>query len=306
MKQFALIGAAGYIAPKHFKAIKETNNLLVAAHDKHDSVGILDSYFPNAEFFTEYEAFDKFLDVRNRNQNARPVDYVTVCSPNYLHDSHCGLALRAGAHAICEKPMVIDPHDLDRLSDLEQIYGRRIFAVLQLRHHPEVLKLKRQFENCDRRVDITLKYVTRRGKWYHQSWKGNDELSGGIVMNIGVHFFDFLAWIFGRPESSKIHLSEKSRYSGTLELERARVRWFLSVDQSDLPQEVVDANGYAYRRLVCDGQEIDLSAGFTDLHTEVYRQILAGNGFGVEDTRMSIELIHHIRTGESIHSFQAA
>lgn len=297
-KNFALIGVAGFIAPKHLKAIKETGNTLVAAVDKHDAVGIMDNHFPDANFFTEIERFDRFLEKQRREPSGTPVDYVSICTPNYLHDSHCRLALRVGSHAICEKPLVISPWNLDQLRDLEQDYGKRVYSVLQLRLHPELIRLKKAIDDSPngQRREICLTYVTRRGKWYHQSWKGDVERSGGVAMNIGVHFFDFLSWIYGRPNRSFLHLSQSSRMSGVLELEKARVRWFLSVDAQDLPEQVRAKGGHAFRSITVDGEEIDLSTGFTDLHTEVYKDILAGGGYGIEESQPAIELVYQIRT----------
>ena len=288
-----MTGVGGYVAPKHLKAIKETGNQLVVSVDKHDSVGIIDSYFPHSSFFTEFERFDRFLE-KSKLEN-EPIDYVSVCSPNYLHDAHCRTALRIGADAICEKPLVVNPWNVDQLSELEQTYGQRVHAVLQLRYHPEVLKLKQEAEFNSERRDICLTYVTRRGKWYHHSWKGDPNRSGGLAMNIGVHFFDFLTWIYGAPEKNTVHLSEASRMSGVLELEKARVRWFLSVNSDDLPEATINAGGYAHRSITIDGAEFDLSAGFTDLHTTVYEDILNGGGYGVQDARPAIDLVHHIR-----------
>lgn len=299
MHNFALIGIAGFVAPKHLKAIKETGNQLVAAMDRHDAVGIMDSYFPDASFFTEIERFDRFLEKQRRAIGGIPIEYLSVCSPNYLHDSHCRLALRVGAHAICEKPLVVNPWNLDQLRELESEYQRRVFTVLQLRLHPELVRLKKDIEQrgmSQPRKEICLTYITRRGKWYHQSWKGDEERSGGVAMNIGVHFFDFLLWIYGNQQRSFLHLKQPSRMAGVLELEKARVRWFLSVDANDLPVSVREKGGHAYRSITSDGAEIDLSEGFTNLHTEVYRDILSGGGFGIEDSQPAIELIYQLRT----------
>lgn len=312
-KRFALIGAGGYIAPKHLKAIKDTGSDLSVAVDRHDSVGVLDSYFPDASFFTEFERFDRFLEKQRHDKDGQPVDYVSICSPNYLHDSHCRLALRVGADAICEKPLVINPWNIDQLRDLEQIHGQKVNAVLQLRLHEAVVELKKDADNSSpgNKPEILLTYITRRGKWYHHSWKGDAARSGGLPLNIGVHFFDFLTWIFGEAESSVMHLNEDTRCSGTLELEKARVRWFLSVDASDLPKEIVSEGGFAYRSITCDGKEVDLSKGFADLHTRVYQEILAGRGFGIEDTRAAIDLVYKIRktalssTGPDAHPLLA-
>lgn len=308
MKNFALVGAAGYIAPKHLKAIKDTGNQLVVACDKHDSVGILDSYFPDASFFTEFERFDRFLEKQRQGSNGVPIDYVSICSPNYLHDAHCRLALRIGADAICEKPLVINPWNIDQLRDLEQTYGKRVNAVLQLRLHDAVkeLKAKADANSNGEKPEILLTYITRRGKWYHHSWKGNPAQSGGLPLNIGVHFFDFLTWIFGDVEQCEMHLAQPSRYSGTLELEKANVKWFLSVDEDDLPEAVVKSGGYAYRSITCDGEEVDLSKGFTDLHTRVYEEVIAGRGHGLEDTRAAIDLVYKIRQQKTVSTTAAS
>ncbi|MBL8890170.1 MAG: Gfo/Idh/MocA family oxidoreductase [Planctomycetaceae bacterium] len=307
-KNFALIGVAGFIAPKHLKAIKETGNRLVAAVDKHDAVGIMDNHFPDANFFTEIERFDRFLEKQRRETNGSPIDYVSICTPNYLHDSHCRLALRVGSNAICEKPLVISPWNLDQLRDLEQDYGKKVYSVLQLRLHPDLIRLKKEIDAAanGHRREICLTYITRRGKWYHQSWKGDVERSGGVAMNIGVHFFDFLSWIYGRPNRSFLHLNQPSRMSGVLELEKARIRWFLSVDANDLPEQVRAKNGHAFRSITVDGEEIDLSTGFTDLHTEVYKDILAGGGFGIEDSQPAIELVYQIRTSTVVSPNESA
>ena len=306
---FALVGAAGYIAPKHMKAIRDTGHSLVAAVDKNDSVGIIDSYFPKASFFTEVERFDRHLEKIKRAKPANAVRYVSICSPNYLHDAHCRLAMRVGAHAICEKPLVINPWNLDQLCDLENEYGQRIYNVLQLRLHPAVRALKDSMTSArtsTKKPEIRLTYVTRRGKWYFHSWKGDVQRSGGIAMNIGVHFFDFLIWVFGSVESSELHLKDDDRMAGHLELDRARVRWFLSVSEEDLPQDVKASGGYAFRSLTIDEKDIDLSAGFTDLHTDVYRDILSGGGFGIEAARPAINLVYQLRTAEPVTSGEAA
>jgi len=271
---------------------------MVVAYDKHDSVGIVDSYFPNSSFFTEFERFDRFLEKQRHEKDGTPVDFVSICSPNYLHDAHCRLALRVGADAICEKPLVINPWNLDQLTELEQIHGKKVFSVLQLRLHEAVIDLKKKAEasSSGKKPEILLTYITRRGKWYHHSWKGGMQRSGGLPLNIGVHFFDFLTWIFGKPESSRVYMNEPSRCSGSLELEKANVKWFLSIDETDLPEAVVENGGYAFRSITCDGEEVDLSKGFTDLHTQVYQEILAGNGHGIQDARPAIELVHKMRT----------
>ncbi len=297
MKNFALIGAAGFVAPKHLKAIKDTDHQLVAAIDPHDAVGVLDSYFPASRFFTEIERFDRHLEKLRMEGEGQAVEYVSICSPNYLHDAHTRLALRVGAHAICEKPLVINPWNLDQLAAVEQATPGRVYNVLQLRLHPAVQTLKQQWQNespADKR-DIVLTYVTRRGRWYESSWKGSQERSGGVAMNIGIHFFDMLIHLAGPVMQSDVHLRDVDRMAGFMELETARVRWFLSINENDLPDEVRAQGGYAYRSIRSDGEEIDLSAGFTDLHTRVYENILSGGGFGIEDARPGIDAVYNIR-----------
>jgi UDP-N-acetyl-2-amino-2-deoxyglucuronate dehydrogenase len=299
---FALIGAAGFIAPRHMQAIHDTGNNLLAAVDPHDCVGRLDSYFPDARFFTEIERFDRFLEKRRRGPEEQRVQYVSICTPNYLHDAHVRLALRVKAHAICEKPLVISPWNLDALQELEAEYGCRVYNVLQLRLIPTLQELKRvvDADRSDHRADICLTYVTRRGKWYDVSWKGNPEKSGGVSMNIGVHFFDLLGWLFGEPEHWEVHLRTPRKMAGVLELERARIRWFLSVDEDDLPESTRQAGKFAYRSMTLDGQEIEFSDGFTDLHTRVYREILAGRGAGLEDARPAIELVFALNNCDTV------
>jgi UDP-N-acetyl-2-amino-2-deoxyglucuronate dehydrogenase len=294
--KFALIGAAGYIAPRHMKAIKETGNDLVAALDPFDSVGIIDSYFPNAHFFTEPERFDRHLD-KLRRTITNKVDYVSICSPNYLHDAHIRMALRNGAHAICEKPLVLNPWNLDALSEIENESGKKIFTILQLRHHPAIIALREkvQLMQADHIFDIQLEYITSRGSWYHRSWKGNIEKSGGIATNIGVHFFDMLTWIFGNPTENIVTNYASDRASGKLKLQRANVNWFLSINAETLPNEVKMNNKTTYRSLSIDGEDFEFSEGFTDLHSVSYKNILSGNGYGLEDTRASIKIVHEIR-----------
>lgn len=301
-RRFALIGAAGYIAPRHLQAIHDTGSELVAAVDPHDSVGILDRYFPDARFFTEIERFDRHLERLRRDPNEQPVEYISVCTPNYLHDAHVRLAFRLKAHAICEKPLVISPWNLDQLEELEQEHQRRVFTVLQLRLHPAVQALKAALDadTSGQRKDISLTYVTARGSWYKSSWKGSEEKSGGLAMNIGVHFFDALLWLFGPMQRSSVHIANGVRLAGSLELERATVRWYLSVDRNDLPEHVRARGGSAFRALTIDGEDVDFSEGFTDLHTEVYRDILSGGGYGIEDARPAIELVHTIRTSREV------
>ena len=300
MENFALIGVGGYVAPRHLKAIRDTGNRLVAAVDPFDSVGILDQYNLDARFFTEFERFDRFLEKLRRRSSERQVSYVSICSPNYLHDAHVRLALRVRAHAICEKPLVISPWNLDQLAELEAEFGRRVCTVLQLRVHPKLVKLREDIlkSNPDHQFDVSLTYVTRRGPWYGVSWKGSEEKSGGVAMNIGVHFFDMLMWLFGSVQECQVHLRQKEKMAGFLALERADVRWFLSVDADDLPDGCLEAGKPAFRSITIDGSEVEFSGGFEDLHTRVYEQTLAGDGFGIEDARPSVELVHQIRTCE--------
>jgi len=288
---FALVGAAGYVAPRHMKAIADTGNTLVAAVDPHDSVGIIDHYFPEAAFFTEVERFDRFLEKRRRLGEAERVHYLSICSPNYLHDAHVRLALRVGAHAICEKPLVLSPWNLDQLAALEQESGRRVYSVLQLRLLPQLLALKRKLGSG--RANVELTYITPRGRWHGVSWKGVPEKSGGIALNIGVHFFDALIWLYGRPQGSRVYMAKADKMSGVFELERARVSWFLSVDRADMPASEMAKP--AYRLLRTDDHEIEFSSGFPELHTEVYRDVLGGGGFSIDDARPAIQLAHDIR-----------
>jgi UDP-N-acetyl-2-amino-2-deoxyglucuronate dehydrogenase len=295
MKRFALIGAAGYIAPRHMKAIKETGNELVASLDKHDNVGILDSYFPGSDFFTEFERFDRHLDKLRRQ--GQGVDYVSICSPNYLHDSHIRLALRQQAHAICEKPLVLNPWNVDALEEIEKETGKRVFTILQLRLHPAIIELRNKVMAgpIDKVYDIDLTYITSRGNWYHVSWKGDEAKSGGVATNIGVHFFDMLLWIFGSVKNISVKEHTEDTASGTLSLERARVNWLLSIDADRLPQSAKTAGKRTYRSLTMEGNSIEFSDGFTDLHTDSYKEILSGRGFGLKEARQSIDLIHQIR-----------
>lgn len=294
---FALIGAAGYIAPRHLKAIRDTGNRLVAATDPSDSVGVIDSYFPDSRFFTEIERFDRHLEKLRRKSPAEAVRYVSICSPNYLHDAHIRLALRVKAHAICEKPLVINPWNLDQLTELEDEFGMRVYTVLQLRTHPALLDLKARLERegANGKRDVVLTYVTRRGAWYDASWKGREEKSGGVTMNIGIHFFDLLVWLFGAVEASEVRLRGPRRAAGCLELQRARARWFLSVDGADLPENCRRTGKVAHRSLRVDGEEIEFTEGFADLHTRVYEEILAGHGYGIADARPSIQAVYDIR-----------
>ncbi len=296
MKNFALTGVAGYVAPRHLKAIKETGNALLAAVDPHDSVGILDQFFPDAAFFTEVERFDRHMEKLRRGPEDGRINYVSVCSPNHLHDAHIRLALRVGAHAICEKPLVLNPWNLDVLSEIEEEYGGRIFNVLQLRVHPKLMALRDQLQEVQGvRHQVKLNYVTSRGTWYRYSWKGDHRKSGGIATNIGIHFFDLLIWFFGKVQSSTVLVREDTRMGGELELANADVQWFLSTDGADLPEEVRGTKP-TYRSITVDGEEVEFSGGFRDLHTLVYEGVLAGEGFSVEDARPSIELVHDLRT----------
>ncbi|MBI9065645.1 MAG: Gfo/Idh/MocA family oxidoreductase [Salinivirgaceae bacterium] len=300
MKNFALVGAAGYIAVRHLKAIKETNNNLVAALDPFDSVGIIDSYFPEADFFTEFERFDRHIYKLNREKN--PVEYISICSPNYLHDSHIRFALRQGADAICEKPLVLNPWNIEALKDYEKETGKKVYNVLQLRLHPSIIALKEKIDkgDPDKIYDVDLSYITSRGKWYHYSWKGNDAKSGGVATNIGVHFYDMLSWIFGEVQMNQVHVRTETKAAGYLEFKRARVRWFLSVDYNDLPQEIKEKGQRTYRSITIENDELEFSGGFTDLHTKTYNGILNGEGFGLDDAFASINIVHHIRNTQPI------
>ena len=298
MKNFALIGAAGYVAPRHLKAIKETGNNLLCAIDPHDSVGILDQYFPLADFFTEFERFDRHADKLRRRQGTgnslSPIDFVSICSPNYLHDAHIRWALRTGADAVCEKPMVLNPWNIDTLEQFERETGRRIWNILQLRLHPSVTALPLPVSG---RAIIKLNYITPRGSWYHHSWKGDESKSGGIATNIGIHFFDLLISLFGHVDKSKVLLYQQDKAQGELILKNADVEWFLSIDELDLPCELREKGQRSFRQLTINNQPVDFSEGFTDLHTLSYQEILAGRGFGISDTRAAIELAHSLRQG---------
>lgn len=299
-KNFAMTGVAGFVAPRHLEAIKATRNRLVAAVDPHDAVGVLDRYSFDVRFFTEFERFDRHLEKLRRGGQEGRVDYVSVCSPNYLHDAHIRHALRAGADVICEKPLVINPWNLESLQELEAETGRRISTVLQLRLHPQLVALKAQIdaEAASVRHEVCLTYVTTRGRWYDVSWKGSDERSGGIVTNIGIHFFDLLMWLFGPVEASTVHLREPHRVAGALELAKARVVWFLSVEAADLPFTPQAGGRATHRSIVVDGLEVEFSDGFTNLHTRVYEEVLAGRGFGVDVARPSVDLSSRIRRAE--------
>lgn len=300
MKNFALIGVAGYIAPRHLQAIRDTKNNLVAALDKFDTVGIIDSFFPNADFFTEFERFDRHIDKLKRQ--GTKIDYVSICTPNYLHDSHIRFALRHQADAICEKPLVLNPWNVDALREIEKETGKRVFTILQLRLHPSIIALREQVLNGpkDKIYDIDLSYITSRGNWYQISWKGDTSKSGGVATNIGIHFFDMLIWVFGIVKKNVVHQMEEDMAAGYLELERGRVRWMLSINADHLPADVKAKGKRTYRSLTMEAQEIEFSDGFTELHTMSYQQIIDGKGFGLEDAQPSIQLAHDIRNAMSI------
>ncbi|MAD60506.1 MAG: oxidoreductase [Myxococcales bacterium] len=299
-KNFAMLGASGFVAPRHMKAISSLGHTLKAACDPYDGVGILDRYFPECRFFTEVERFDRYLERCRRQGNNEQINYLSICSPNYLHDAHCRLAMRSGAAAICEKPLVISPWNLDQLCALEEEHEQRIYTVLQLRLHESVKALKekltiQQAKHPHQRTQIELTYITRRGQWYHQSWKGNSNKSGTLAMNIGIHFFDMLLWLFGDIKSQRVHLREDNKVGGVLALANADVRWLLSIDANDLPAESIAKGNHAYRALKMGDESFDFSTGFDDLHTKVYADILAGGGYGIKDARPAIELVHQIR-----------
>src|SRR4029079_17009018 len=292
MTSFALVGAAGYIAPRHMRAIKAVGGDLKVAFDPNDSVGIIDSYFPQASFFVELERFDRHIDKLQRRGEA--IDHVAICSPNYLHDAHCRFALRSGADAICEKPLVLNPWNIDGLAEIEQDTGRKISTILQLRLHPAIIALREQFATSNKRHKVDLTYIASRGRWYYASWKGEDAKSGGVATNIGVHFFDMLSFVFGPAKRNEAHLREPERAAGFLECARADVSWFLSVDRNDLPAEV-QGKKTTYRSITVDGEEIEFSEGFTDLHTRSYEEIVAGRGFGIDEVRSSIDIVSTFR-----------
>ena len=296
-KNFALVGAAGYIAPRHMQAIKDTGNKLVTAVDTSDSVGILDRYFMNVDFFTEFERFDRHTEKLRREGEDKRIHYVSICSPNYFHDAHIRYALRIGAHAICEKPLVLNPWNIDALNEIEEESPGNIYNILQLRVHPTIIDLKKRVDEEQRseKHEIDLSYITSRGKWYFYSWKGILEKSGGVATNIGIHFFDMLIWIFGKVESVEVHYKDEKKVGGYLELEKARIRWFLSLDKNDLPEQAVKEGKPTFRSILVDGNEVEFSGGFTDLHTVVYENILAGRGYRLEDVRPSVELAYNIR-----------
>jgi UDP-N-acetyl-2-amino-2-deoxyglucuronate dehydrogenase len=296
-KNFAITGVAGYVAPRHLKAIRDTGNRLIAAADPNDSVGVLDGFFERVAFFTEFERFDRHLEKLRRKGGGDEIHYLSICSPNYLHDAHARLALRLGADAICEKPVVLNPWNIDALQELEEESGRRVYTVLQLRVHPALMALREKIMHESQRKDhqIELTYITSRGPWYLVSWKGQVERSGGLATNIGIHFFDLLIWLFGNVKHSEVHHASQFKTCGYIELKKAQVRWYLSIDKDDLPDEAKGKGQQTYRSITVDGEEIEFSGGFTDLHTVVYENILAGKGHGLEDARPSIELAHDIR-----------
>ena len=300
-KNFALIGASGYIAPRHLQAIKDTNNNLIAALDRFDSVGIIDSYFPNADFFVEPEIFDRHIE-KLKFENNTNLDYISICTPNYLHDSHIRMALRREADAICEKPLVLNPWNIDALQKIEYESGRRIWNVLQLRLHETIIDLKKQIDAApnDKLYDVDLTYLTSRGNWYYTSWKGDKSKSGGVATNIGVHFYDMLSWIFGDVKKNIVHIQTHDRCSGYLEFEKARVRWFLSINYDVLPSEIKLKGLRTYRSITVQGKELEFSGGFTDLHTRVYEGILNNKGYGLDDSRPAIEIVHKIRNSNPI------
>lgn len=299
-KNFALIGAAGYIAPRHMRAIKDTGNNLLVAMDNNDSVGVIDSYFPQAAFFTEFERFDRHIDkLKRQNQS---IDYVSICSPNYLHDSHIRFGLRNGADVICEKPIVLNPWNIDALEEIEKETGKSIYNILQLRLHKSIVALKEKVDNgpADKVYDFDLTYQTSRGNWYYTSWKGDSSKSGGIATNIGVHFFDMLGWIFGDLKDNKVHIHTHDRAAGYLEFEKARVRWFLSINYDTIPEEVKATGKRTYRSITIDGEEIEFSDGFTELHTMSYQDVLSGGGFRIGEARKAIDIVHDIRHSEPL------
>ena len=299
-KNFGIIGVAGYIAVRHLKAIKDTENNLLASLDKFDSVGLIDSYFPESDFFVEFERFDRHFDKLKRS--GTKIDYVSICSPNYLHDSHIRFALRHKADAICEKPIVLNPWNVDALQEIEKETGHSVYTILQLRLHPKILELREKIQNAPpgKIYDIDLTYITSRGNWYNISWKGDVQKSGGVATNIGIHFFDMLEWIFGETKTNIVHLSEHNKAAGFLELKNARIRWFLSLDFNDIPIPVRETGRRTFRSIIVEGEEVEFSEGFTDLHTLAYKEILDGKGYGLHDARQSVETVYIIRNAKSV------
>jgi UDP-N-acetyl-2-amino-2-deoxyglucuronate dehydrogenase len=302
MKNFALIGASGYIAPRHMRAVKETNNNLVCSLDPFDSVGIIDSYFPNCDFFTEFERFDRHIDMLRRENSSKAIDYVSICSPNYLHDSHIRFALRSGANAICEKPIVLNEWNIEGLMDFEKNHGKNVYTILQLRLHKTIQDLKKKIliEKSKNKYDVDLSYITSRGNWYKYSWKGDINKSGGIATNIGVHFFDMLYYIFGNVENIVLHHSSENKASGFIEYENARVRWFLSLDSNDIPTEIRDQGQRTFRSIKINNEELEFSSGFTELHTEAYNEIIKGNGFSLKENISAISTVSQLRNMKPI------
>ncbi len=300
MKNFGIIGVGGYIAPRHLKAIKETGNNLIVALDKNDSVGIMDSYFPQCSFYTEYERFDRFVEKIKHTEDK--LDFVTVCTPNYLHDSHIRFGLRAGADVICEKPLVLNPWNIDALQKMEEQTGKKVYNILQLRLHPAIIEWKNMIDNGPKNkvYDVDLTYITSRGLWYYTSWKGDSSKSGGVATNIGVHFYDMLSWIFGNIQENIVHIYEHDRAAGLLRFEKARVRYFMSINVDTLPKQALEQGKRTYRKMEMDGKEIEFSDGFTELHTESYKKILAGEGFGLDQAYQSIKIVHDIRNTRAI------
>ncbi|MDH7445053.1 Gfo/Idh/MocA family protein [Aquimarina sp. 2201CG14-23] len=298
-QNFAIMGVGGYIAPRHLKAIKDTDNNLIAALDKFDSVGIIDSYFPESHFFVEFERFDRHIEKLKRRRNIQ-LDYVSICTPNYLHDSHIRMALRRGASAICEKPLVLNPWNIDALVEIEKESEGKVNTILQLRLHPSIIALKEKVDKGpkDKIYDFDLTYLTSRGNWYHASWKGDVSKSGGIATNIGVHFYDMLSWVFGEVKQNKVHVLTDDSASGYLEFEKARVRWFLSINYDNIPDDIKEQGKRTYRSITIDNEEIEFSTGFTELHTRSYEGILEGNGYGLMDAKTSIQIVHDIRNAE--------
>jgi UDP-N-acetyl-2-amino-2-deoxyglucuronate dehydrogenase len=299
MKMYALIGAAGYIAPRHMRAMADTGGKLAVAYDPNDSVGVMDSHFPDAEFFTEFERFDRHVDQLRRRGSK--IDYAAICSPNYLHDAHCRFALRSGIDAICEKPLVLNPQNIDELAEIERDTGRRISTILQLRLHPAIIALRERFAKSNKRHKVELSYITSRGRWYHASWKGDEPKSGGVATNIGVHFFDMLSFVFGSVSRNEAHLREAERAAGSLQCQRADISWFLSIDRNDLP-ESVKGKKTTFRSITVDGEEVEFSEGFTDLHTRSYEEIIAGRGFGLDEVRPSIDIVSTFRAAPIVKS----
>ncbi|MDR1182254.1 MAG: Gfo/Idh/MocA family oxidoreductase [Bacteroidales bacterium] len=308
IKNFALLGLAGYIAPRHLKAIKETGNKLSVTLDKHDNVGIIDSYFPDADFFTEPERFERHIYKIQHAKDSLPIDFFSICTPNYLHDAHIRMALCNHADAICEKPLVLNPWNVDCLAELEKETGKKIHTILQLRCHPAVVKLKNTIDadKSNKVYDITLTYITGRGNWYYYSWKGDEEKSGGLITNIGIHFFDMLYYLFGELKTNTVHYRTPSWGSGCMHFKKARVRWFLSIDANYLPDSIKQTGKMSYRSILIDKEELDFTNGFTDLHTLSYQQILEGRGFGLDCAKPSIEIVHFIRNAECLSGVNSA